>query len=330
MRFGAIDSHGSNQARRGTKREAGFTLVELLVVIGIIALLISILLPSLNKARRSANAVKCASNMRQIAMALIGYHMNNRGKLIPVQVNGTTGSVYPSGWWWANELVLQKYITAPNYYSNDGPNGGSTQVITSSPFFCPEGTFTMTTSSNTLAGRPYFPTDEYNNLPNTGQSYTIDGKRINYPTWYMPSSRNLSGTNNLITGKLNTPFVYYNNSTDDELLERNGKTGWTRTLNMIKKPSEFIMVVESNSNNFVDQTPNPGYPGHVMRRLAARHGQRMDSDFNAYGNFAFFDGHVALYPTARFDRNKRENGTALGYGFEEMKQETIGFISSQR
>jgi len=66
-----------------TRNQSGFTLVELLVVIGIIAILISLLLPSLNRARESASSLKCLSNLRQIAQGLVMYANENKGQVPP-------------------------------------------------------------------------------------------------------------------------------------------------------------------------------------------------------------------------------------------------------
>jgi len=66
---------------RRSKPHSAFTLIELLVVIGIIALLLSILLPALNKARQQALNVNCASNLRQINLACLNYAADYKGCL---------------------------------------------------------------------------------------------------------------------------------------------------------------------------------------------------------------------------------------------------------
>ena len=78
----------SKALRHHSGCRAGFTLVELLVVIGIIAVLIAMLLPALGRAREAARTVACANNIRQIGIATFAYATRNDGYL-PVPVLGT-------------------------------------------------------------------------------------------------------------------------------------------------------------------------------------------------------------------------------------------------
>ena len=74
--------------------KTGFTLIELLVVISIIALLLSILIPSLNKIKKSARRVVCTSNHRQVGVALNSYTVGNDQKFPNHPGQGGNGSPY--------------------------------------------------------------------------------------------------------------------------------------------------------------------------------------------------------------------------------------------
>jgi prepilin-type N-terminal cleavage/methylation domain-containing protein len=95
----------------------GYTLVELLVVIGIIAVLIAVLLPALSRAQAQANRVVCLSNIRQLGVGILMYCNDNKG-YFPTCAYGTGGGYmpYPEDWihWQANrnldDSAVAKYV----------------------------------------------------------------------------------------------------------------------------------------------------------------------------------------------------------------------------
>jgi prepilin-type N-terminal cleavage/methylation domain-containing protein/prepilin-type processing-associated H-X9-DG protein len=321
-----------------TSRTRGFTLVELLVVIGIIAVLIGILLPSLNRARRMAKQTQCASNMRQIAAAILAYANSNKGSLPPAMItdNGSGKTAdptdpYPCGWFWAAELMQQHYLSAPNIITPDGNNFdyGKPNV-----YFCPEAITADDSSptqgtSSTLFN--LYPTALGNNIGVTGEALTKVQRAACSPpdlitpaygvaTWYqvccvktakLPAT---AGSSNEFPeyGHVDAaPFVFFDKTAGPVAVSLN-TAGYNRKVTQARHPHILCMLAEasvlqwilgsnSTDSNGLITTANPGVPGNeaiYMGNIAARHGKKTASGNNGYTNVAFFDGHVTSIETA--------------------------------
>ena len=134
-------------------RKKAFTLVELLVVIGIIAVLIAILLPALQKAREQAKQTTCMSNMRQIVQGWLLYAQDNKGGIVFSETDDRTKTVPPGspnedlgklGW------VIDTTLDPDKFNSEGAVRAGAMWK------YCPAaGTYRCPSSTETLVWRSY-------------------------------------------------------------------------------------------------------------------------------------------------------------------------------
>lgn len=131
------------------KRRAGFTLIELLVVIAIIAILASILLPSLQSARETARRAVCMNNLKQIGIALFMYANDYNGYLPAGYISSISHT-------WNGNLLLWPYIGTPKI-----PGYPADPIIGYNTFLCPTYKGTVEYTYGCYMDYSAFGVDEY-------------------------------------------------------------------------------------------------------------------------------------------------------------------------
>ncbi len=322
-----MSSRGPNRR----KRSRAFTLIELLVVVAIIGLLISILLPSLARARRSAKSVKCLSNLRTLGQGVVTYASESRdglpGPLHPAVYrnqgidaltnNPIRSYSYDQARWFQQRFLTYKLRRIFND-SESQANSISDQVS-----ICP-ALEQINPDSNFIdfaSERPVFPTDYVLNNVGVGssdeQAGTVNGFRVTDPSYYFG-------------------FSSYSRN-DPQLLDMEHKNP-PKKLAKIKRAAEEWMIADAWYRPRVNGSapelqqegpyqwgwtgvalPNfaPHFSGMVYTPTADAGTRAADSGRIRSGkddgltNTVFFDGHAKPVESKTY----YVNGFALLYGF---------------
>lgn len=282
----------------------GFTLVELLVVIGIIAVLIAVLLPTLAKARESGNQVKCLANMRSLTQGIISFASDHKGWMPGRAGTGLT-----------------------RYTSAGGVTSGGTNVKEAADWICwmrLVDPITGESNSNAQDGNityssiaPYLGVKP---VDHNGDSARANNIAKQFESVFRCPSDDLNMRPNAVTGGQGA--YRYSYAANDwymnpvqhtyaagfEKADRYGGTTFTGKITSIKVPAEKVMLVCVDELTVSDGVfkANPGnWASGKVNMVSSRHQRRVASaasnanpaalNQDAKGNVSFADGHAEFF-----------------------------------